>query len=187
MRPLKFRAFISADISPNDRLAGLLEELRRSSPQLKVVKPSILHVTLKFLGDTEEAMVEEITEIMKRSAQDIGTFSLKLRGMGAFPSLSNMRVVWVGIEDGKELAVLAERLDGSLEQLGVRRDKRAFRPHLTVARAKGTMGGGAVQDIVAANTATDYGEYTIDRVTLKKSVLTPQGPIYSDVRSVQLG
>ena len=184
---MKFRAFISADISPNDRLAGLLEELRRSSSQLKVVKPSILHVTLKFLGDTEDAMVEEITEIMKRSAQDIGTFSLKLRGMGAFPSLSNMRVVWVGIEDGRELAVLAERLDGSLEQLGVRRDKRTFRPHLTVARAKGTIGGGAVQDIVAANTATDYGEYTIDRVTLKKSVLTPQGPIYSDVRSVQLG
>ena len=183
---MTFRAFVSADISPNDSLASLLAELGRASQQLKVVKPSILHVTLKFLGDTEETMVTRVVEVIERSAEDIRAFPLKLRGMGAFPSLSNMRVIWVGIEDGKELAILAERLDDSLASLGVRREKRAFRPHLTVARAKGAVSGDAIRDVITANTATDYGEYIIDRVTLKKSVLTPQGPIYSDVKCVRL-
>lgn len=184
--PLKFRAFVSVDISPNERLTGLLDDLRGSGPNLKVVKPSNLHLTLKFLGDTEEGLVEDIVRVIEGSTRDIQPFEVRLRGMGAFPSLSNMRVIWVGIENGKELAVLAERLDRSFATLGIEHERRAFRPHLTVARARGSRGADAVQSIIAANTATDYGDYVIDRVTLRKSVLTPEGPIYSDVKGIVL-
>ena len=182
---MKFRAFVSVDISPNEALVALLDQLREGDPKLKVVKSSNLHVTLKFLGDTDEGMVEDIVGTMEESAKGVGPFSVRLQGMGAFPSLSSMRVVWVGIEDGKRLAEMADKMDGLFAQLGFKREKRAFRPHLTVARARGTAGA-VVGDIIAASTATDYGEYRVDRVALKKSVLTPHGPIYSDVKTVTL-
>ena len=184
-RSLKFRAFVSVDISPSEALVALLDQLREGDPKLKVVKSSNLHVTLKFLGDTDEGMVEDIVRTIEESVKGVGPFSVRLQGMGAFPSLSNIRVVWVGIEDGRWLAEMADTIDDSFAQLGFKREKRAFRPHLTVARARGTAGD-VVGDIIAANTATDYGEYRIDRVALKKSVLTPHGPIYSDVRTVAL-
>ena len=182
---MKFRAFVSVDISPNEALVALLDQLREGDPKLKVVKSSNLHVTLKFLGDTDEGMVEDIVGTMEESAKGVGPFSVRLQGMGAFPSLSSMRVVWVGIEDGKRLAEMADKMDGLFAQLGFKREKRAFRPHLTVARARGTAGV-VIGDIIAANTATDYGEYRVDHVALKKSVLTPHGPIYSDVKTVTL-
>lgn len=183
---LKFRAFVSVVIHPNATLEALLDDLSSSNAGLKVVKPTNLHVTLKFLGDTEESLTSDITRMMEEAANDISPFEVRLRGMGAFPSLSNMRVIWVGIENGKELATLAERLDSSFASLGIRREKRAFRPHLTVARSRGGDGAGNVQSIIATNTATDYGDYIIDRVALMKSVLTPKGPIYSDVKVVRL-
>ncbi|MDH3365647.1 MAG: RNA 2',3'-cyclic phosphodiesterase [Thermoplasmata archaeon] len=183
---MKFRAFVSVDISPNDRLAALLEHLRGSSASLKVVRPTNLHLTLKFLGDTDEALVDDIVNAIADSTRGCQPFEVRLRGMGAFPSLSNIRVIWVGIEDGKELVKISEEIDSSLADIGLERDRRGFKPHLTVARAKGVIGGDMIQDFVAANAATDYGDYRVSEVILKKSVLTPQGPIYSDVRGISL-
>ncbi|HUV61304.1 MAG TPA: RNA 2',3'-cyclic phosphodiesterase [Thermoplasmata archaeon] len=184
---MRFRAFVSVDISPNDSLAALLEYLKGSVASLKVVKPSNMHLTLKFLGDTEEALVEDIVKAIADSTRGRKPFEVRLRGMGAFPSLSNIRVVWVGMENGSELVELAEGLEDSLAAIGLERDKRGFKPHLTVARSKGIITEDTMQDFIAANAATDYGDYAVDGVILKKSVLTPQGPIYSDVRGIKLG
>ncbi|HIH01470.1 TPA: RNA 2',3'-cyclic phosphodiesterase, partial [Thermoplasmata archaeon] len=107
-------------------------------------------------------------------------------GMGAFPSLSNIRVVWVGMEDGKRMAELAARIEETFSAIGFERDKKGFKPHLTVARARTGRGIEPVQDLIAANATTDFGDYVVDRITLKKSVLTPQGPQYSNVEEVPL-
>ncbi|HIH01664.1 TPA: RNA 2',3'-cyclic phosphodiesterase, partial [Thermoplasmata archaeon] len=81
---MKFRAFISADISPSDSLVSLLEQLRRSTGDLKVVRAANLHVTLKFLGDTDESLIGDITDGIRTSSRGVGPFKLKLQGMGAF-------------------------------------------------------------------------------------------------------
>ncbi len=183
---MKFRAFVSVDISPNDSLVTLLDYLKGVGANLKVVKPVNLHMTLKFLGDTEEALVEDIITCLAGATRERRPFQLRLRGMGAFPSLSNIKVIWVGMEDGNELVDLAEVIDGSLATVGLERDRRGFKPHLTVARSRGIIAEDTMQDFIAANAATDYGDYSVEEVVLKKSVLTPQGPIYSDVRTVRL-
>jgi 2'-5' RNA ligase len=183
---LKFRAFISADISPNDTLTALLDRLRQTQSDLKVVKAANLHVTLKFLGDTEESLVEEIMDRVRASAEGVELFTVRLQGMGAFPSMSNIRVVWVGMENGETLADLAALMDSSFTEMGFERDRKGFKPHLTVARARSGRGLEKVQDLITANATTDFGEYVIDRMTLKKSVLTPQGPQYSSIREVLL-
>ncbi len=183
---MKFRAFISADVVPEQSLVVELRELVNSRADLKVVKPSLLHVTLKFLGDTEENMVDEIGRRMSDAVKDIQPFQVRLAGMGAFPSMSNIRVVWVGINDGSMLGEMAKRLDESLEDLGFDRDKKGFVPHLTLARARSGRNMGEVQEILRKNAATDFGSYPIGKILLKKSVLSPQGPTYSTVMEMPL-
>lgn len=184
---MKFRAFVSVDIEPSKTLASLLETLRRSGGDLKVVRPQNLHVTLKFLGDTEQSLVGEIVERLREAVADTQPFDLSLRGMGAFPTLTNIKVVWVGMDDGAALGGIAERLEDSFSEMGFRKERRGFRPHLTVARARSGRGMAPVADTITANAATDFGGQRVDRVVLKKSVLTPKGPIYSDVERVPLG
>jgi len=185
--PVKFRAFIAVEVDPSDRLIAAIRELAQSRADLKLVRPEQLHITLKFLGDTEEGAVDEILSGMRSSAAGIEPFSMKMVGMGAFPSLSNIRVVWAGIEDGKLLGEISNRLDDSLRALGFERDRKGFVPHLTLARTRSPRNLANVQEIIKANAATDFGEYPVERILLKKSVLSPQGPTYSIVREHRLG
>ena len=183
---MKFRGFISADIEPKESLASLLRELALTRADLKIVKPELLHVTLKFLGDTEEDLVEQVFSRIVDATRGVAPFRIRLAGMGAFPSMSNIRVVWVGIEDGRPLQEMANRLDLSLKDLGFERDRKGFVPHLTLARTRSGRNMANLQEIIRSNAATDYGEYLIDRLLLKKSVLSPQGPTYSNVREHML-
>lgn len=184
---MRFRAFIAADVEPQDALRDILTELRRSGADLKVVSPGLLHVTLKFLGDTDDGIVDQIAARIEAAVRDVEPFDVRLAGMGAFPSLSNIRVVWVGMEDAGVLAGIAQRLDESLGDLGFGRDQKGFKAHLTVARARSPARMGAVQDILRDRAASDFGTYRVGSIRLKKSVLSPSGPAYSDVREIPLG
>ncbi len=180
--PVRFRAFISADIQPNEALVSILSALGNTRADLKIVKPELLHLTLKFLGETEETLVDDIAARMTRACEGIQPFTITLKGMGAFPSLSNIRVVWVGIEGGRQLEQIALRLDESMKDLGYERDKHGFKPHLTVARSRSPRNIANVQEILRTNAVSDFGQYLVDRILLKKSVLSPKGPTYSVVR-----
>lgn len=183
---MTFRAFISADIMPGGELVSLLRELQGTGAGLKVVRPELMHITLKFLGDTDEAMVDGIAASMEEAARAIAPFRLTLKGMGAFPSMSNIRVVWVGMEGGQALQQVASRLEELLAAKGFARDSKGFKPHLTVARAKDGGGTTRVHETIRQNAATVFGEHLVDRILLKKSVLGPRGPTYSVVREVML-
>lgn len=184
---MSFRAFISADIEPSAALVSILGGLASSRADLKIVRPELLHLTLKFLGETEEDAVDGISERMKRACEGIPPFTIWLKGMGAFPSLSNIRVVWVGIENGRPLQDIAAKLDESMKDFGFERDKHGFKPHLTVARARSGRNIANVQEILRGSAASDFGQYLVDRIRLKKSVLSPKGPTYSVVREQLLG
>jgi len=183
---MSFRGFISADIQPSEPLVKILNDLAATRSDIKVVKPGLLHVTLKFLGQTEESLVPDIETRTGRVCSGIAPFTIRLKGMGAFPSLSNIRVVWVGIENGEPLGRIAEALEDSMTDLGFAKEKRGFVPHLTLARMRNGRNMQNVQEILKANAVTEFGEYLIDRVNLKKSVLGPKGPSYSTVHEQRL-
>lgn len=183
---MSFRGFVAADIEPDESLKDILAQLKRVGGDLKVVRPELLHVTLKFLGDTEEGLVDGIVSRMEDAVKEVHPFSIRLVGMGAFPSLSNIRVLWVGMEDAGPLAGIAQRLDDSMRDLGFERDSKGFKAHLTVARARSSSRMGAVQAILRQKAAADFGTYRIESIRLKRSVLGPGGPTYSDVREVAL-
>lgn len=183
---MTFRAFISADLVREQRIEDYITELKTADPTLKVVDPSQIHITLKFLGDTEESVVPKIREAMVRAAEGIPPFDLKVQGSSAFPSKSRIRVIWVGLNDSLPLGTMAGRLDESLSALGFEREKRPFAPHLTVARTKVEAPSPVVRQIIDNHSQSDFGSQRIDRILLKKSVLTRCGPQYSTVEEVPL-
>ncbi|MEM2868867.1 MAG: RNA 2',3'-cyclic phosphodiesterase [Thermoplasmata archaeon] len=180
-----FRAFIAVEVGDRPSFRKLAEELASSGADLKLVEPGNLHITLKFLGDTEEASVDGIHEAMKRSVGGVAPFELSFRGTGAFPDMNYIRVVWVGLSGTEPLAEIARRLDEELAPLGMV-DRGGFTPHMTLARVKSRRGRERIQEILRARASEDFGSMRVERVKLKKSVLGRAGPVYSDVREVAL-
>ncbi|MGI0149880.1 MAG: RNA 2',3'-cyclic phosphodiesterase [Thermoplasmata archaeon] len=168
-------------------LDALAEDLRRASPSLKVVNTKQLHLTVKFLGDTEEGLVPEIVTAMREAAADVRPFEIRVRGTGAFPSLARMNVIWVGVEGAEPIARIAELLEASLEPLGFPREDRPWKAHVTLARVKGRQDLDRVRRILEAHATEAFGAHVVDAIHLKKSVLTPQGAQYSVLETVRFG
>lgn len=184
---MTFRGFIAVEVPPTPALERLAEELRTASASLKVVDPDRLHLTVKFLGDTEDGLVPEIITAIREACADVRPFEIRVRGTGAFPSLSRMSVVWVGVEGAEPIAHIADGLEPSLESLGFPRENRAWKAHVTLARAKGHRDLGRVRTVLEAHADDVFGSHRVDGIHLKKSVLTPQGAQYTVVESVVLG
>src|SRR3990170_8464026 len=117
---MRFRGFIAADLPTTDRLESLVRELRTSGAPLKLVATEQLHTTLKFLGDTDEALVDRIADAIRSVTRGIAPVPVGLRGTGAFPSLSRMNVVWVGLEGAEPLGRIAAGLETGVSALGFR-------------------------------------------------------------------
>jgi len=183
---MTFRAFMSMDIGRLEALVRLIQELDSTKAQIKTVNPDLIHMTLKFLGEVEEAMIPGIVACMKESARGHAPFKVKLRQVGAFPSTSNVRVVWVGMDGSEPMKDMAMRLEAGLASLGFPKEERAFSPHVTLGRMKGPQGMARVKEVIIANQSKEFGELAFSSIRLKKSVLSPKGPSYSVVEEVEL-
>jgi 2'-5' RNA ligase len=183
---MTFRGFIAVDIPRSAALDQLAADLRKASPSLKVVATDQLHLTVKFLGDTDEGIIPGIVAAIREATSGVQPFEIRVRGTGAFPSLSRMNVVWVGVEGAEPLAKIAEALEISLESLGFPRERRSWKAHVTLARVKGSRDLEPVRGILESHATDLFGTSTVDVVHLKKSVLTPQGARYTIVESVGL-
>jgi 2'-5' RNA ligase len=180
------RLFVCVEISEHTIIKEIEQVLHHLSvPGVKPVKSTQLHVTLKFLGETQDKLVPAI----KTSLNEVNfvPFQISLESLGCFPNLNYIRVVWVGIQKGKsDLTDLANQVRAQLDSLGFPKDKRSFSPHLTLARVKKLPPSEkqTLRTLVQNNQGTKFGEQTINAVILKKSTLTPKGPIYEDILTV---
>jgi len=153
---------------------------------LKLVKPQNIHVTMRFLGNISMPMVDLIYEEMKQIF--FARFDIELKGLGAFPSLRYARVVWTGIQKGAdELVNVSNQLEPRLRRLGFKPDSKGFSPHLTIARVRTGRHKAELVKCVEDLTDYEFGVINADYLRLKKSVLTPKGPIYTTLREVHGG
>ena len=183
---MTFRGFIAADIPPTPGLGSFAANLRAASAALKVVAIDQVHLTLKFLGDIEEGLVPDIVAVIREACTGIAPMAVRVRGTGAFPSLSRMNVVWVGVDGAEPLGRIAAALEAALEPLGFPPERRPWKAHVTLARVKGRQDLDRVRRLLESHAMDEFGVHRIDSVHLKKSVLTPQGAQYSIVESVRL-
>jgi 2'-5' RNA ligase len=181
------RMFIAVKVAQSLReaVSGLIDGLRSSGGDVKWVKPENLHLTLKFLGNVDEARVDEIEKAVSRASDETAPFEISLSGVGAFPAPKRPRVIWVGVLEGKDTLVsLSERIEDRLAVIGFEKEKRGFSPHLTVGRLRRGGRPGDLPDRLGVQ--FDTAACTVQRIYLMKSTLTPRGPIYEELRQVVL-
>src|SRR2546430_17249978 len=114
---MTFRGFIAVDVPGGPVLDALAEDLEKASPSLKVVGAHQLHLTVKFLGDTEEGLVPQIVTALKEATAGLRPFQIRVRGTGALPSLGRMNVIWVCVDGAEPVERDADSLEDCLARL----------------------------------------------------------------------
>jgi 2'-5' RNA ligase len=191
--PEQIRSFIAIELSEEAKegLARLRKKLEREEHRfVKWVDPGGIHLTLKFLGNIPFKRVAEITEAMKEAAQGISPFHLEISGLGAFPSLRQARVFWVGIGgEMDKLSRLQQNINSALAVLGFAKEERSFVPHLTLARIR--EGASPPErrsfgELVDSTAFEDKYHVEVEAISLMRSQLTPAGAIYTCLSEVGL-
>jgi len=185
----KIRTFIAIEIDPpnKQKLLKLITQLKKSDIPIKWVNESQMHLTLKFLGNIDKTMVSKISDALKTIPESFCQFTIKLSHIGAFPNLHRPRVIWIGIDKGKEnLKSLADYVEDALEKLGLGREKREFKAHLTLGRVKSLKNISKLSKIIDETKISFQDEIKIDKIILFQSILTPKGAIYTSLSELAL-
>jgi 2'-5' RNA ligase len=179
------RVFIAVDLPTEMRseLAKLQRELEPLTDTARWVAPESIHITLKFIGEIAEKRLEDIDASL--TGLTWKSFAITVRGVGFFPGNRSPRVFWAGME-APTMQNLAEQLDSRMERLGFDKEKRAFRPHITLARARDSRIDSSLVTAAARYAEHDFGSFTVDRVYLFKSILKPSGAVYERLKEYLL-
>ena len=187
------RDFIAIHLSQEARqqLSNTIRSLGSEIPSgVRWVDPEGIHLTLKFLGDIDPALVEDVLLAMKQAASGSLPFHLQLDGLGVFPNERRPRVLWAGLAgDLDALEALQEKLEAAMSGLNFPWERRTFNPHLTLGRVRDGVSAVARQRV---GTLVSHGyldgadSWPVNAVHLMRSNLTPDGAVYSSLGSVSL-
>jgi 2'-5' RNA ligase len=177
------RIFVAIDISDKARasVADYIENLRRHFAQIRVgwERAEKLHLTMKFLGDIDETRLENLIEAVENTARQVSDFKLQISSTGVFPSLKKARILWLGLEDEKgSLRNLNEILEVECEKLNFAKEKRDFKPHLTIARLREPHKS---LELVRAHVENDFktSSFDVNEVIVFQSELQTSGSLYT--------
>ena len=178
------RAFLAVELPSSVRhaLAQLQDRLRASRADVKWVEPQNLHLTVRFLGEIDDAQRSLIEAVAQTTAARIGPVTAGFGALGAFPSASSPRVVWVGLEQGAEaLERLAAQVESQLVQAGWPGAEKPFSAHITLGRVRSPRGRSELVRALREVSWTPPASFVVDHLTLFRSDLSSSGPRYSVV------
>jgi len=182
------RAFIAAELPEPCRqeVAAFQSKLQRSGADVKWVETGNLHLTLKFLGEIDDNRVEPLKESLA-GLRSRSPFQIHLEGIGAFPKTTYPKVIWVGVNEGKEkLAELAQAVEKICSGLGFPPEERPFSPHLTIGRVRSQE---QLAPLIKQLQTAEFRAKTpaeIGKLTLFQSTLGPRGPVYRPLAEIPL-
>jgi 2'-5' RNA ligase len=187
------RCFIAIGL-PDEVKAGLFQlqaQLKTGNqPWVKWVDPYSIHLTLKFLGNVAADRIDPITAAIKEAIQSIPPFHLEVKGLGVFPNLRRVQVVWVGVSgEMDKLTQLQQRIETNLAGLDFAPEPRRFTPHLTLARLRDRASPEEQQrfgQLIADTKFEAAYSFQVEAISLMRSQLTREGAIYSQISSVKL-
>lgn len=182
------------------QLTALSENLRKLSTGLPIkwVKPENIHLTLKFLGETNDDTTSLVKGEIQSTAGKFQPIPCKLGGLGAFPNMDRPRVIWTGLESEDKLAnlkSLAGTIDLGMSRLGFQAESKPFSAHLTLGRVK--QAKGRFPELISRKLASftshlrttkvEPTELDLERIVLFQSILKPEGPVYERLFEIELG
>jgi len=174
------RAFLSIDIEDQalfPHISEIQSKLDANLAKMKIVEIENIHFTLRFFGDTSLTKIDEIESSL--SQIEIEPFEIKIHGVGAFPNNRKPRVIWIGVtRNADRICNLKAEIDSHLEELGYQSERKKFTPHATIARVRYIKDAEKLTNNLDGLVNEPIGTMTISKFNLKKSTLTPSGPIY---------
>ena len=183
----QIRAFLAIDLDDDlkPKINKIIREFKQIDANIKYVDLQNLHFTLKFFGDIDTEGIDLISEKIENVIKDFDSFTIKIKGCGAFPNKNRIKVIWVGLDEDEILKDLHDKLDKEFNSIGFDLDRK-FSSHLTIGRMKSAKGKNKVKNTIETFNNIDIGTMEVNLITLKKSTLTPSGPIYEDLLEFRL-
>jgi 2'-5' RNA ligase len=180
------RLFTAIDL-PEAVLETLEELLNRLKPTARLRWSHVrnVHVTTKFIGEWPSERLDELKEALTQLPRP-GEIPVAVRGLGWFPNAGSPRVFWAGIEASEGLGVLARNTEQAASRLGIPEEKRAYSPHLTLARIQIPVDLSSLRKAIDALPSLEFGAFTANRHYLYQSQLSPGGSKYTKLAEFPL-
>ena len=177
------RVFVSIEISNDEVINSIKNFQKLIKIDAKPTELKNLHFTLQFLGEVSEQIIDKI--IQSLNTIKFSKFDISLKGVGVFPKLKSPKIIWIGTDEksGKIMIELSKKVEKALEPLGFSTDK-PFKPHITVFRIKKKIGD--ITEEMENHKNVNFGMQEITSIKLKKSELTLNGPVYSDLMEIKI-
>ena len=176
------RIFVAIEITNKEVIDSIIQFQDKIDIDTRSIKSKNFHFTLQFLGEVSEEITCEVIQALYKIK--FSSFDVNLKGVGAFPEIKSPRIIWIGTDEngGNMLTQLSEKIKEVLKPLGIFPDK-SFKPHITIFRIKKKTKD--ITDNLKNQKNEDFGLQKIFNIKLKKSELTSNGPIYSDLMEIQ--
>lgn len=185
------RLFVAFKIRPSSQLISVCQklQLKLKNDRINWVALDNLHVTLKFLGETDDQLFPEIFNVLENVFNNFDRFRIIIKGIGRFSKRKHTKVIWLGIDDiNNQLSLIADKLNHGLNLPigGFDPEQKTFKAHLTFGRVKYIQNEHVLSDFINAYSNLEFQEITIDEIILYESVLKSRGPVYNSLKKIKL-
>ena len=181
------RVFLAVEIDENllNKIYDVQRELMKCEAPVKYVETENLHCTLKFFGEIDDNKLNNVIKTIENKIKNHEPFKINIKKTGVFPNERYVRVLWLGLEDFEPFSNLQKDLDEDFVKMGFKKE-RSYTPHLTIGRVKGSRNKEELLEKLKDMGDVEIGEMDISKIVLKKSELTPVGPIYTTIKEFDL-
>ena len=181
------RSFLAIELDEElvPKIIDVQKEFKKTNANIKYVPSENMHFTLKFFGNIDMDMVEDIASAVEKVIKNYSSFDLNIKSCGCFPNKNVIKVLWLGLEEGSPIVNLQKDLDREFKKLGFKKEKN-FISHLTIGRVKSPKNKKDIRNTIEKLEDIEIGQFTVSKICLKKSTLTSQGPIYDNIKVFDL-
>jgi len=185
---MNIRCFIAIPIGETieKQISDLIFSLKKHDADIKWIKPDGMHITIKFLGKTQDRMIPKIKDALVHAASLFDPFFITIQGIGAFPHVNRPRIFWVGIKNMDSLEKLHTEIEDRMSRIGYVTEERSFHPHITLGRVRSQRGVRTITRMLDLARDTEFGDAYIDKLELMKSDLKPAGAVYTCLHAISL-
>lgn len=182
------RIFIAIKVEPEKSFLSLSLSFKTglSKESIKWINVDNVHVTLAFLGNTEESVIQQLILMLHEKCKGISPFELKMKGIGVFKNFADPKIIWTGVEQSEKLSGLYNNILSGLKDLNINMDDKPFNPHITLGRIKHLSDKESFRKIVEQYRDTEIQTIPVNEVILYESVLYPTGPVYKPIMKTAL-
>lgn len=186
---MALRCFIAVEIPwPLKRSIGdMIEDLKKSGADVKWVPHGNIHITLQFLGSTDESLLETLKDSLSKKLSRYSPFYIKISGVSCFPDERRPRVVWVGTHESGGVSDVQKDVEAEMMKFGFPSEERKFSPHLTIGRVRSQKGIPEMLKRLDEYRSVSFGDLEVKGVTLMKSELKPAGAEYYPLAEIPFG